>query len=109
MEMDKDKILEAARSNKERGQEYEHRESTRSQLLGSLAAVIVGSALFVYKYFAEGYISMELIAVAMTSSGVQAIYEGIKVKKRGRIILGIVQSLIALRAILFCLGQVAVK
>ena len=44
LSMNNEKILEAARKNKNRGKEFEQKESTRSSLLGSLVALLVGIA-----------------------------------------------------------------
>lgn len=44
--MDKEKILELAKNNASRGKEFENKESTRSNLFASLAALIVGACLF---------------------------------------------------------------
>lgn len=46
LSMNNEKILEAARKNKNRGKEFEQKESTRSSLLGTLVALLVGIGLF---------------------------------------------------------------
>ena len=42
LSMNNEKILEAARKNKNRGKEFEQKESTRSSLLGTLVSLRVG-------------------------------------------------------------------
>lgn len=92
--MEKNQILEAARKNKNRGQEYENKESVRSNLLSSLIALMIGIALFLIEYFVKHSINVSLIAVGMTAACVQALYEGIKTKKVYLIIIGCVESII---------------
>lgn len=104
--MNNEKILESARKNKNRGREYENKAATRSSLLGTFVALLVGIGLFLLEYFINDSANVGLIAVGMTASGVQSLYEGIKVKKLYLTIFGIIQMLIALFAILVFIGQV---
>ena len=104
--MNNEKILEAARKNKSRGREYENKESTRSSLLGVLIALLVGIGLFLLEYLINDTVNVGFIAIGMTASGVQSLYEGIKLKKWYLVICGIVQTLIAVMAILLFVGQV---
>ena len=104
--MDNKTILEAARNNKGRGQEYENKESVRSSLLGSAIAVVIGMILFLIEYFVKDSINVSLIAVGMTAACVQSLYEGIKTKKTYLIVIGCVESLIVIFALLVFLAQV---
>ncbi len=104
--MDNKTILEAARSNKIRGQEYENKASVRSNLLGSAIALIVGVILFLVEYFIKGSINVSLIAVGMTATCVQSLYEGIKTKKIYLIVIGCVEAIIVLFALLAFIVQV---
>lgn len=106
LNMNNEKILEAARKNKNRGKEFEQKESTRSSLLGTLAALLVGVGLFLLEYLVNNTVNTGLIAVGMTASGAQSLYEGIKVGKLYLIIIGAIQTLIAVIAILAFVGQV---
>lgn len=104
--MNNETILDSARKNKNRGREYENKAAIRSSLLGSFVALLVGICLFLLEYFINDSVNVELITVGMTASGVQSLYEGIKVKKAYLIIAGIIQILIAVFAILVFIGQV---
>lgn len=104
--MNKEKILESARNNKEKGMEFENKIATRSSILGCLVAVIVGIGLFLLEYFIKDSTNVGLIAVGMTALGTQSLYEGIKVKKIYLIIVGAIQLIITLFAILVFIGQV---
>ena len=97
--MDKDKILEAARKNKSRGKEYEKKESIRSGLVGTLVALTVGIALFLVEYLVANSVNVGMIAVGMTACGVQSLYEGVMLKKSYLILMGVIQSAIAILAI----------
>lgn len=104
--MDKKTILEAARNNKSRGQEYENKESVRSNLLGSEIAISIGLILFLIEYFVKGYVNVSLIAVGMTAACVQSLYEGIKTKKTYLIVIGCAESFIVIFALLIFLARV---
>lgn len=104
--MDKEKILAAARNEKHRGKEFENKETTRSGLLGSAIAMLVGLVLFLLEYFLKDSVNIGLIAVGMTATGVDALYEGIKLKRHHMTIIGIFQMLIAFFAILLFIAKV---
>lgn len=104
--MEKNRILEAARKNKNRGQEYENKESVRSDLLAFLIAIMIGIVLFLVEYFVKHSINISLIVVAMTAACVQALYEGIKMKKVYLIIIGCVESIIVVVALFMFIAQV---
>ena len=105
-DMEKNLILEAARKNKNRGQEYENKESVRSNLLSSLIAIMIGIALFLVEYFVKHSINVSLIVVGMTAACVQSLYEGIKTKKVYLIIIGCVESIIVILALFVFIAQV---
>ena len=105
-DMEKNLILEAARKNKNRGQEYENKESVRSNLLSSLIAIMIGIALFLVEYFVKHSINVSLIVVGMTAACVQSLYEGIKTKKVYLIIIGCVESIIVVFALFMFIAQV---
>lgn len=106
--MDKDKILAAARSEKHRGKEFENKETTRSGLLGSAIALLVGVALFLLEYFLKGSINVGLIAVGMSAVGVDSLYEGIKLRRHYKTAFGVAQILLAILFILAFLVKVVV-
>lgn len=103
--MDRDKILEAARRDKYRGREYENEEGMRGSLLSVAVSLIVGVGLFVLEYYTKGTVNIGLIAVGCTVAGVDSLYEGIKLKRTGLKIVGIVMSLTAIAAIALFVGQ----
>lgn len=104
--MDKETILAAARSDKYRGKEFENKETTRSGLLGSAIALLVGVALFLLEYFVNDSVNEGLIAVGMTAAGVDSFYEGIKLKRHYMTVIGVVQMLAAIFAILVFIAKV---
>ena len=106
--VDKEKILAAARSEKYRGKEFENKETTRSGLLGSAIALLVGVALFLLEYFVKDSVNVGLIAVGMTAAGIDSFYEGIKLKRHHMTIIGIIQILAAIFAILLFIAKVVV-
>jgi len=104
--MDKEKILAAARSDKHRGEEFENKETARSGLLSSAIALLVGVVLFLLEYFLKDTVNVGLIAVGVTAAGVDSLYEGIKLKRHYMTVIGIVQLLAAIFAILFFIAKV---
>ena len=104
--MDNKTILEAARNNKGRGREYENKESARSSLLGSAIAIVIGMILFLVEYFVKDSVNVSLIAVGMTAACVQSLYEGIKTKKTHLIVIGCVELIIVIFALLVFIEQV---
>lgn len=104
--VDNESILAKARKEKYRGKEYENKESTRSNLLATAIALLVGSALFLLEYFIKGTANVGLLAVGLTTASVDLLYEGLKLKKPWFTFAGIVQALAAVVFILFFVGQV---
>jgi len=104
--MDKEKILAAARSDKHRGEEFENKETARSGLLSSAIALLVGVVLFLLEFFLKDTVNVGLIAVGVTAAGVDSLYEGIRLKRHYMTVIGIVQLLAAIFAILFFIAKV---
>ena len=65
--------------------------------------------LFLLEYFINDTVNIGFIAVGMTASGVQSLYEGLKVRKLSLTVIGAIQTLIALIAILAFVGQVVLQ
>lgn len=104
--MDKEAILAAARSDKHRGKEFENKETARSGLLGSAIALFVGVVLFLLEYFIDHTLNTGLVAVGLTAAGVDSIYEGVKLKRHYMTLIGVVQILAAIFAILYFIATV---
>ena len=106
MSMDKERILAAARNDKYRGQEYENEETSRASLLSVFISLTVGIGLFLLEFFVKKTINIGLLAVGLTTAGVDSLYEGIKLNRRHITIMGIIMSLLAIVAILLFIAQV---
>ena len=104
--MDNKTILAAARKNKGRGKEYENKESIRSNLLSSAIAISMGLILYMIEYFVKDSVNVSLIAVGITAACVQSLYEGIKTKKLYLIIIGCVELIIVIFALILFIAQV---
>ena len=94
--MYKKKILEAARNNGDRGNEYELKENIRSSMVSTVVMLVVGMFLFAVEYYAKGVLNVSLIILGVTVIGTDMLYRGIAFKKIWRIILGATLTLIAL-------------
>ena len=106
--MEKDKILAAARNEKHRGKEFENKETTRSGLLGSAIALLVGIVLFLLEYFVKDSVNVGLLAVGMTAVSVDSLYEGIKLKRHYKTAFGVAQVLLAIFFIMAFVAKVVV-
>ena len=83
-----------------RGKENERIEEKKSTLLGGFVALVVGLILFCFELFRKGSINWSVLAIMMTASAVQALYEGIKLKRIPWIVYGSLQAVVALFAFL---------
>ena len=97
--MERDEILSEAKTV-QRGKENERVEERKSTLLGGFVALVVGLILFCLEYFKQGSINWSVLAIMMIAGAVQALYEGIKLKRIHWIIIGSFQAVIALFAFL---------
>lgn len=104
--MDKNKILEAACKNKQRGKEYENAAENRSTLVSVFVALVVGVGLFLIEYFVSGSANFGLLAVGATIAGVDFLYLGIKLGKTIYIVPGVFALLGALITIVIFIYQV---
>lgn len=104
--MDREKILAAAQSNKKRGCEYENREGLRGSVLAELITLAVLFILFLLEACVNKTYNVSLGAAATTIAGVDALYEGIKAKKRYLILVGILTLLLAVICIVAFVRQV---
>ena len=94
--MDNKTILEAARNNGDRGNEYELKENIRASMISTVVLLVVGMILFAIEYYVKGVLNVSLIILGVTVIGTDMLYRGITFKKLWRIILGSVLLLIAL-------------
>ena len=106
--MDRESVLARARSDKNRGKEYENKQAVRGSLLSAFFAILLGIILFFVEYFSKGTLNFGLIAVGTTALGVQYLFEGITVKKTHLIIAGAIYSLLAIFFVLAFISQVVV-
>ena len=103
--MDKNTILESARNNGDRGNEYEFKESIRSSMVSTVVMIVVGMMLFAVEYYAKGIVNVSLIILGVTVIGTDMLYKGIAFKKIWRIIPGGIFALIALIMIIAMVVQ----
>ena len=94
--MDKKTILEAARNNGERGNEYEREKSTKLLLISVLITIFVGIFLFAYDCFVKGHVNISLMVLGLSMCATDFLHEGIVFKQVGKIISGIVLAILAL-------------
>ena len=101
--MDKNRILEAAQKNGDRGYEYEYNISDRASVLTLLTVLVVVVLLSVVEYFAKGYVNLGFLIVGTTAIATDTLYNGIAFKKVWKIVVG---SLLALITIILIIAWV---
>ena len=79
--MEKEKILNLAQKNHAVGNEFENRVASKGTTLSCLTSIIIGIILFLIEYVAKGSANIGLLAIGLTASCVQSLYEGIRNKK----------------------------
>ena len=94
--MNRNEILEAARKNPERGSEYENKVSVKSNLWGALISAVLCILLVIVEVFAKNTINYGLLAVGTVPLAVQQLYEGIVLKKKWAICVGIFLHLLVI-------------
>ena len=94
--MDNKTILESARNNGDRGNEYEMKENIRATMISTVVLLAVGMILFAIEYYVKGVLNVSLIILGVSAIGTDMLYRGITFKTLWRIIIGSVISLIAL-------------
>lgn len=107
--MDNERILEAARKNKGRGDEYENRVASRGTLWSTFVSLFVTGVLLFTEYCSKGTANIGLLAVLFTTLSVQYLHDGIKMRKVVFIIIGSVELLVAIACLFVYLGQVVSK
>lgn len=109
LSMNNEKILEAARKTKIEAKNLNKRNLLVVAFWALSLPLLVGIGLFLLEYFINDTVNIGFIAVGMTASGVQSLYEGLKVRKLSLTVIGAIQTLIALIAILAFVGQVVLQ
>ena len=94
--MDKNKILEAARNNGDRGNEYEYNISDRASILTLISITLVVLILSIIEYFSRGLVNLGFIIIGATTIATDTLYKGIVYKKMWRIFVGAILTLITL-------------
>lgn len=104
--MDKSKILERARQEKRKGQEYENREIMKNSNWSLLVGVIVAAIMMLVEYLNQGTVNIPLMVVISAMAGTMNFLDGVKVKKKVFIFLGILEFCLAIFFFLYFLSQV---
>ena len=101
----KEDILRAAQKDRDLGKEYENRVFSKSISIASIISLFVAAVLFFVEYFANKTWNIGLLAVALTTSTVQILYEGTVLKSFWKRIIGFVEAIILILLIIVFIGQ----
>ena len=107
--MNKEQILNAAKKNELKANEYETTESVRSSLLGMIIAIVVGSVFFLIELCVGKSVNVSLISVVSALMGIQWLRDGIKLRRIHLIAAGIVFLVVALITFIVVIVEVSVK
>ena len=99
--MDTKKILELARKDKKKGQEFENKVFVKGCGYSVAITAIISVCMIITEFLTRQTVHFGLVALAFFIVSVPALYEGIKSKKVISLIGGIMMSVIA---VLFALG-----
>ena len=102
--MNKEEILAAARENGFKGEEYEKDTMLKGDNLAFNIGMIAGIILFFTELIVKKQLHFGLTTMLLLMSAVQAIHEGIKLKKKLYIIVGIGFSIMTVLSILGFIG-----
>ncbi len=105
--MNRDEILAAARENGIKNEEYERQTLLRGDNVSAIIGVSLGVILFVTELIVRKKLNIGLMTVLFTMSGIQFIYEGIKLHKRICVIIGIYIAIMAVLSLLLFIGDIA--
>ncbi len=94
--MKNEDILEAARKEKDKGNEYENKVFIKSGLLGAAVALFIGIILFLIEYYVKGTYNWGFMLIVFAGHCADLLFQGIKTRKGWRIILGAICGIIAL-------------
>lgn len=90
--MEKNKILEVAKKEKNRGQEYEYTVLQQSTVVAIIIAVLLSVILFFMEYFVRKTVNIGGISVGLIFLCIQMLVEGITLKKKKLIMGGAILS-----------------
>lgn len=104
--MDKSKILERARQEKRKGQEYENREIMKNSNWSLLSGVVAAAIMLLIEYLTRGTVNSPIIVMVSLMAGVMNFLDGIKTKKRIFVFLGILELCLAVVFFVYFLFRV---
>ncbi|MBQ2818791.1 MAG: hypothetical protein IJF14_00215 [Clostridia bacterium] len=106
--MDKEQILKYAKENKYKGTEFENNIFSRSIMLSQLCAIFVSLLLIILDYVVNKSIDIRLLSIIATILGSQLTFEGIKIKKRLSVILGIIFLIVSVILVAISIWRVII-
>ena len=104
--MDKESILKAAQENTYMGQEFERKESGRSNLLGSVVALCVSVTVMLVEFLCSHRWNWGLTVVLLVFAAVDSLYEGVRLKRPYMTVAGVVQLIGAAIAVYIFVSRV---
>lgn len=107
--MERNKILEIAQSDKNKGLEYEQKVTKMGFAWGMLLSFCVALVMVMIEYIVDDTINYGIVTIVMMISGVQSFYEGITLKKKYMTILGTIKTILAILFVILYVYRVVAK
>lgn len=102
--MNREDILKAAQEEKHQEGEYERQIGKKAAILAAGITVLVVLGMFYIEYYFLHRIDFGKLAVICLMSSISDLYEGIKTKKKSKIIFGVIAALLFVLFIVLYIG-----
>ena len=107
--MKNEDVLAAVQKESHKGMEFENREGLRATAVGAVVSLFVTAILLLLQYFVKGTFNAGFLTIGVSSAAAQYLYEGIRIKKRNSIIIGIICTVLALLFACVFISQLVAK
>ena len=104
--MKKEEILNAIKESPVTNDEYEQTVKDTYDRLSLIIGLLVMTTLFIVELIIDKTINFGYLAVSLVSCGISFLFDGIKLKKKINIALGITIIVFSVFAILIAIGKV---
>lgn len=107
--MDREEILAAARENKAKNEEYENDTSIRGGNFSILIGLLIGIVIVLVEMLVTRKVNFGLSTTIFATASIQAIYDAVRLRKKGAAIWGIYCAVSALFSFVMFIGTMVVS
>ena len=102
--MDRDEILKAVQEEEHKDGEYENTIGKKSAMMAAAIGIFTVLVMFYVEYLVFHRLDFGKPALICIMSSISDLYDGIKAKKKSKIIIGIIAALLFVLCIIFYIG-----